>query len=99
MKYRRPRIVATVVLGLTGGLLLAGCSSGPTGAAAPGGVPTSGSPSSSTTPPAASHADGTACSLITEQEASTALGTDPGPGAAESQGIATSCMFGTPRQS
>lgn len=60
----------------------------------------SGAPSS-TAPPAAASPSGdssvvSACSLITEQEASTALGTDPGPGAADSQGIATSCAFGTP---
>ena len=96
MRHSRPHIIATVVLGLTGGLLLAGCSSGSTGAASPGGAPTSGSPSSNTTAPTVSHGDGTACSLITEQEATTALGTDPGTGAADSKGPATSCTFGAP---
>jgi hypothetical protein len=95
MSHFHPRIVATVVLGLVGSLLLAGCSGGPLNPTHAAAAPASAAPSAAVS--ASAHAGVVAaCSLITEQEASTALGTDPGAGAADSQGIATSCTFGTP---
>jgi hypothetical protein len=95
MSAFHPRIIATVVLGLSGSLLLAGCSIGSPS------TPIAADPSGSAAPSASASPSGhtgavAACSLITEQEASTALGADPGPGAADARGIATSCTFGSP---
>ncbi len=50
----------------------------------------------STTTPAASGGNGHPCSVVTEQEASTALGADPGPGQESPPGVAGlgTCVYG-----
>ena len=95
MRFSWPRTAAIIALGLTGSLLLVGCSSGLPNSTQAGGAPASAAPSAAASPSGGSGA-AAACSLITEQEASTALGSDPGPGVADTLGIATSCTFGTP---
>jgi hypothetical protein len=96
---------------MTGCLLLAACGSSAPAAGAPTGVPavqtrvgastpaTSVAPtvpaSTGATPLAASTAGGNACSLVTEADATTALGTDPGPGTANTGAHDSSqCHYG-----
>lgn len=97
MKSSRRRVAAAAVLGLTGGLLLAGCSSGQFSLGSASSAPAA-SASASASSPSSAHGGGGggACSLVTQQEAAAALGTDAGPGVENSQGIATTCTFGTP---
>lgn len=80
-------------------LLLAGCSSAPspqslssaglpsTAAAGPAAAP-------STTAKATSSGAVSACSLVTEADATAALGADPGPGAGPTQSPTSGCTFG-----
>jgi hypothetical protein len=61
---------------------------------------TTGTTGTTATPPgvtssAAAPANTSICALITEQEASTALGADPGPGEDTSSHGASSCVYGT----
>jgi hypothetical protein len=62
-------------------------------------APTSGpaqTPVAASTPAhATTSGGGHACSLVTEQEASAALGADPGPGQSDTSGPASSCMYGS----
>lgn len=95
MTYPRPRVAAIVLLGLTAALLLDGCSSGQTNPTNTAAASATGAPSAGDSPSANTGA-ATACSLITQQEASAALGSDPGPGIAGVLGVATTCTFGTP---
>ncbi len=95
MRYPRPRVGAIVLLGLAGTLLLGGCSSGQTDQTNAAGASASGAPPAGVTPSGHTGA-AAACLLITEQEASAALGSDPGPGVAGVLGVATTCTFGTP---
>src|SRR5450631_634408 len=54
--------------------------------------------STDATPAAAPSAGGTACTLVTEQEVGAALGTDPGPGSADTgEGGSSQCQYGTPQ--
>lgn len=98
MRDPRRRIVATVILCVACSLLLAGCSSGPpnltnaAGASSPRAP--KASPSSSGPSPTASQTANTACSLVTEQDVSTALGVDPGPGTEVVQTGGSACTFG-----
>ena len=106
------RTVASAALAMTGCLLLAACGSSAPAAGAPTGVPavqtragastpaTSVAPtdpaSTGATPLAASTAGGKACSLVTEADATTALGTDPGPGTGSISAHGSSqCHYGT----
>jgi hypothetical protein len=106
------RTVASAALAMTGCLLLAACGSSAPAAGAPTGVPavqtragastpaTSVAPtdpaSTGATPLAASTAGGNACSLVTEADATTALGTDPGPGTGSISAHGSSqCHYGT----
>ena len=103
MTIQRARTLAAITLAAAGSLLLAACSSSAPAPAAPAAVSSgviSTSPTHSATA-AANPAGGTspappggaaaACSLITEQEAGTALGADPGPGQEISPGH---CIYG-----
>ncbi len=84
---------AVIAVIFSGSLLLAGCgtSSGDSGGAA---TPAPGASSTAATP--ASNANGTAsaCTIVTEADATTALGVDPGPGTESTQSGASSCTFG-----
>jgi hypothetical protein len=86
------RSLAAAVLGFAAILLVAGCSTGPQSgpAAAPSG--SSAAPASAT--PTA-HAPADACTIVTEQDASAALGSDPGPGVPDAQSGVTACTYGT----
>jgi hypothetical protein len=97
---------------MTGCFVLAACGSSAPAAGAPTGVPavqtragastpatsvaTTDPASTGATPLAASTAGGNACSLVTEADATTALGTDPGPGTANTGAHGSSqCNYGT----
>ena len=91
------QLVATAITGLGCMALITGCAtSGPSNgpAAASASVASSASPS-------ASHAGSatvpSACSVVTEQDATTALGADPGAGVAQSQSDVTACTYGAGR--
>jgi hypothetical protein len=105
------RTVASAALTMTGCLLLAACGSSAPAAGAPTGVPavqtragastpaTSVAPtdpaSTDATPATDPSAGGNACSLVTEADATTALGTDPGPGTANTGAHDSSqCHYG-----
>lgn len=81
--------IAAVVA--TASLLLSGCS-----VASPATPPSEASGSHKPTAPAtSSHTTATtACALVTEQDATTALGSDPGAGTPNVSGTASSCSFG-----
>jgi hypothetical protein len=109
MRDAHPRAIAAAALGSAVSLLLTACSSSsPTQANAPtvhsSGPASSSSPadptSTSATPvsetsAAAATAGTTACVLVTEQEAGTALGADPGAGQDATSHGASSCIYGT----
>lgn len=109
MTHTHQRAGTATALGVIGCLLLVGCSSNSaTHAGAPAAHASTGAASSSpadppgttsapvdATSPAAPTTRTKICSLITEQEASTALGTDPGPGQDTTSHGASSCMYGT----
>jgi len=97
---------ALAALAMTGCLLLAACGS--SAAAAKAGAPavqttagaTPTTPASqattsagSTTTPGASGGKVKACSLLTEQELTPLLGSDPGPGTDNSDGTTTACAY------
>lgn len=90
--------MATVILCVVCSLLLAGCSCGPPNLtnAADASSPRApkASPSSSGPALTASQAANTACSLVAEQDAITALGVDPGPGTEVVQTGGNACTFG-----
>ncbi len=91
------RTVASAVLAMTACLLLAACGSSEPAAGAPAGVPALlTSASAGTTPAKAPVAGGNACSLVTEADATTAMGADPGPGIAVT-GVndSSQCHYGT----
>ena len=82
-------LVAVGAVGLLGGLL-AGCSA----ANSPGTAAASHAPAQSASAVAAAP-PANACALVSEADATTALGTDPGPGtSAEGQHGASSCSYG-----
>ena len=85
------RTLVTTVVGLAAILLAAGCSASPQSGA---GATATGSSTSgaSATPTAKSAVD--ACTLVTEQDASAALGSDPGPGVPDAQSGVTACTYG-----
>jgi hypothetical protein len=85
------RTLVTTVVGLAAVLLAAGCSASPQSGA---GAATTGSSTAgaSATPTAKSAVD--ACTLVTEQDASAALGSDPGPGVPDAQSGVTACTYG-----
>jgi hypothetical protein len=103
--------IAAIACGLAAYVLLAGCSSGSsptraiTSAPHPAGSSSRSAPSASATttvPVAASTsaggisvAGGSACGLVTEQDATTALGKDPGPGSSFSSHGSSQCQYGT----
>ena len=87
------RTLAATALGLVSALLVAGCSMSPQSgppATAPSGTPVA----QASTKPAA-HAVVDACTVVTEGDASAALGADPGPGVPESQSGVSACTYGT----
>ena len=105
------RSAITAAGGVTACLLLAACNGSPTAATGPAAgtsTPTSAPSSASapTTRPAvapsgspstgpAATTGGDACSLVTEGDATTALGTDPGPGTPVTNHGASQCQYGT----
>ena len=96
MSNRRPRWPVAVAAA-TGCFLLAACSSNPTtkppapaaSAATTQAIAAAGSP----TTPGASGGNVKACSLLTEQELTPLLGSDPGPGTDTSGGTTSSCAY------
>lgn len=111
MTNPHPRTFAAAALAMTGCLLVAACGNSAPAAGVPTGVPavqtragtstpaTSVAPtypaSAGATPAAAPTAGGNACSLVTEADATTALGTDPGPGTAYAGPLGSSqCHYG-----
>ena len=50
--------------------------------------------STDATPAAAPAGGGTACTLVTEADATTVLGTDPGPGSADTSNGSSQCQYG-----
>lgn len=97
MRSYHPSCAVLLAMGLCAVLMLAGCatsnaaSSPEAVAASGGGTIAVSSPTPAGTDPAAT---GTACSLVTEAEVTTALGSDPGVGAEVVDGSASSCTFG-----
>ena len=84
------RAIAATVLGLACVALVSGCSAGQqAGPAAP-----SGSATASASAKPASHGSADACTIVTEQDASAALGADPGPGVPDAQSGVTACTYG-----
>jgi hypothetical protein len=63
-------------------------------ATATSGAPTNAA-STDATPAAVPAGGGTACALVTEQEVAAALGTDPGPGSADTSNGSSQCQYGT----
>ena len=101
MTTTRTRFRDSLVVGLLGVAALAGCAS-PVATAAPGAnqttapsqaAPSQAAPSQGATAPTPAAA-ATACDVVTEQDATAALGADPGAGAAVSAAGASSCTFG-----
>ncbi len=72
-------------------LMLAGCS---TGTSSAGQSATGTTPAVSSSPAVAVPAAATACALVSEREASAALGSDPGAGTEAVDGSNSSCKFG-----
>jgi hypothetical protein len=103
MTIQRTRTLAATTLAAAGSLLLAACGGSAPAPAAPAAVSSgviSTSPTHSATAaakpggvtsPAAPGGAAPACSLVTEQEAGTALGADPGPGQEITPGH---CIYG-----
>jgi len=103
MTIQRTRTLAATTLVAAGSLLLAACGGSPSSPAAHGPVssgvistsPTHSATASakpgSGTSPAAPRGAALACSLVTEHEARTALGADPGPGQEITPGH---CIYG-----
>ena len=102
------RSIAAAAIGLAGCLLLAACgSTTSTRAAPPATNPTSSATSSSpaaadsTTAPVGGNASAapvggtSACALVTEPDATTALGKDPGAGSKFSSHGSTQCQYGS----
>ena len=102
-----PRRIATATIaGLSTCLLLVSCSSTPTPAATGGSANSSSVSSSSptdsptsaqaveTSSPASVATAGTACTLITEQDVTVALGADPGPGNGAVRAKGSTCGYG-----
>jgi len=88
------RIALAVAAGC---LLLAGCGPAKSPTAAAGATPaaTSSSGTSTTTPAAATGGSGlTACGLITEQDASAAIGAAAGPATAGGTAALSECLYG-----
>ena len=104
-----PRHTAAAVAAcLAAGLLLAACSKSTPAAQTTSAVQTTAAATDTTsaaatnaasaeaTPLAASTAGGNACALVTEADATTALGTDPGPGTGSISAHGSSqCHYGT----
>ena len=98
--------VAAVAACLAAGLLLAACSKSTPATKTTSAVQTTAATdatsaaatnaaSTDATPAAAPSAGGTACALVTQQEVGTALGTDPGPGSADTGNGSSQCQYGT----
>jgi len=75
-------------------LLLAGCSTLGVGQPSSGG-PSAGASSSAAPSSAAGPSDTDACTLITEQDVTDTLGSDPGPGTPISNKGASQCQYGS----
>lgn len=93
------RVTAVVLIAATGSMLLAGCrgtaSAGTAGGPLPAGRPTAAT--TDTTPAAAATGGGNppdACGLISEADASTAIGAPSGPGVANGSPDAPQCLYG-----
>jgi len=105
----RRHAAAAVAACLAAGLLLAACSKSTPATQTTSAVQTTAATdatsaaatnaaSTDATPAAAPAAGGTACTLVTEQEVGAALGTDPGPGSADTgDGGSSQCQYGTPQ--
>ncbi|HMH58716.1 MAG TPA: hypothetical protein VK537_06010, partial [Galbitalea sp.] len=86
------RLLVAIAASLAASILITGCSS-TAGSSAPSGSHSTGA-AAGTSQHAASSAV-TACMLVTEQDASAALGADPGPGTAAAQSGVSACTYGT----
>jgi len=107
MTNPRRHTAAAVAACLAAGLLLAACSKSTPATQTTSAVQTTAAATDATsvaatnaastdaTPAAAPSAGGTACALVTQQEVGTALGTDPGPGSADTGNGSSQCQYGT----
>ena len=108
MTDSRRHAVAALAACIAAGLLLAACSKSTPAAQTTSAVQTTAAATDTTsaaatnaasaeaTPLAASTTGGNACSLVTEADATTALGTDPGPGTGSISAHGSSqCHYGT----
>lgn len=91
MSPRLSLIAPIAAIGVAAALLLSGCSVALPGSPAPqaAGSDKPSAPATTSHPTAT-----TACALVTEQDAATALGSDPGAGTPNVSGTASSCSFG-----
>jgi hypothetical protein len=109
MNHPQQHTLVTAAVGLAGCLLLAGCGGGssPKGTAAPAphvrsdatsgaaiAPATTAATSASASAPAVAAGASTACALVTEHDAATALGADPGPGSKFESHGSTQCQYG-----
>jgi hypothetical protein len=101
-KFALPLTAAAALILAVSGCQAGVSASGSAGSSQPP-APAASAPSSqvpaaagSTTTPAASGGDGHPCSVVTEPEATTALGADPGPGQESPPGAAGlgTCVYG-----
>jgi hypothetical protein len=90
-KFALPLTAASAII-----LAVSGCQAGSASNAASAPTSQATTAAGSTTTPAVSGGNQHPCSVVTEQEASTALGADPGPGQESPPGVAGlgTCVYG-----
>ena len=95
MKFSRMPVTTSLVIGLLGIAALASCAS-PVSTATTSNdqAPTPAASATDSTATATGATASTACDIVSEQDATTALGADPGAGVAVSTSGASSCTFG-----
>jgi len=98
MKNAHRRMLAATVTGLAASLLVTGCSIAGTGASGPATSQPTGASTTVAPPSASPGADAgavaAACTVVTEEDASAALGLDPGPGIGVTVTRGTTCTYG-----
>jgi hypothetical protein len=103
MTQPHSRTLAAAAYGITGCLLFAGCGNGTTAAqSSPSSAPATAAQATTAAPvdpaaastPDAAEGSAHACSLVTEKDAETALGKDPGPGSKFTSHVSSQCQYG-----
>jgi len=87
--------LATAVAGIASCLLIGGCGSSGSSAHTGEAAPAAATSDDSTAAAAPATVGGDACSLVTEQEVTTQLGSDPGPGSPTTSNGASQCQYGS----